>query len=312
MINLINISKSFRGQPALTNVSYNFLEGDIVGILGPHSCGKTTLLKILAGLLKSDSGDYLINEDRFKPKHLQSIGYLPEEKGLYPNATVLEMIIYVAGLRGISKYDARVEAIRFLDRFQIIETSKLRINQLERQDQQKIEIIAALIHKPDIIIFDEPFKGLDFNNQNIVWNVLDSLRQKGKTIILGSHNLELIQSLCNKIILMYEGQIVLSGDAKHILYNYSDDFICLEFDEGEDYQTVLNGLEEVKNFHRSGDEVHVYLNEGQNKKDFLHRISKDLMIYRYQIFKPTLRELFSKAIPQKEYSEETVINEEIF
>lgn len=312
MINLIEISKSLRGNMVLNKVTDNFQEGDIVGILGPHSSGKTTLLKILAGLLAQDEGQYLINDENFSAKHLRQIGYLPEEKGLYPNATVLELIIYFAGLRGISKYDARVEAIRFLDRFQIVETSKLRINQLKRQDQQKIEIIAALIHKPEIIIFDEPFRGLDFNNQNIVWNVLDSLRQKGKTIILGSHNLELIQSLCNKIVLMNEGNVVLSGDAKHILYNNSDDFICFEFDENEDYQSFLNHSEDVKNFHRSGDEVHVYLNEGKNKKDFLHKISKDFMIYRYQIFKPTLRELFSKTIPQKEYSENKAIDEEIF
>ena len=122
MINLIDISKSFRGQSVLDKVTYNFQEGDIVGILGPHSSGKTTLLKILAGLLKQDDGEYLINDEKFRPKHLAKIAYLPEEKGLYPNATVLELMIYFAGLRGISKYDARVEAIRFLDRFQIVET----------------------------------------------------------------------------------------------------------------------------------------------------------------------------------------------
>lgn len=311
MLTFSGLAKTFRGKQVLEDVSFTCKPGEMLGVLGPHSSGKSALLKILAGLLQPDAGEIFYNDQKVKAAFRNNVGYLPEERGLYQQTTVLELLQYFGLLRGMTRHDADVEAIRFLDRFQLIHKSKERIHRLERAELQQIEIIAALIHNPDIIILDEPFKGLDINNQSILRTILNSLLEANKIVIMGSHNLEVVEALCQSIILLNHGQTILSGNAKHILQQYCDDYVSLVLDENEDYDNFLLNRPEVVDFYEADNELRVFLKPECSKQDFLKLLANSMLIYKYQIAQPSLKDLFLKKIPMQEYKEKQAIDDQI-
>lgn len=312
MFSFENISLTFKEKSVLSDISFSCKAGEVLGILGPHSSGKSALLKILAGLIEADSGSITYNDKKVKSSFRNRVGYLPEERGLYQQTSVLELLIYFGTLRGMDKHKAEVEAIRFLDRFQLVQKSKERIYRLERAELQKVEIIAALIHNPDIIIFDEPFKGLDINNQSILMTILKSLVQANKIVIMGTHNMELAEQLCDNILLLNHGESILSGNSKHILQQYCDDYITLVIDEEEEYEDYLLNRPEVSDYYSSNNELRVFLKADASKQDFLRAISKDLLIYKYEVAQASLKDLFLKKIPMQEYKEKQAIDDQIF
>ncbi len=311
MFTFSNISKTFRGKQSLEDVSFSCKPGEMLGVLGPHASGKSVLLKILAGLLQPDSGEILFNDQVVKASFRNNLGYLPEERGLYQQATVLELLCYFGQLRGMSKHHANVEAIRFLDRIQLIHKSKERVFRLEKSELQQVEIIAAIIHNPDVVILDEPFKGLDINNQAILRRIIDSLLEANKIVIMGSHNMEMVESLCQSIIMLNHGQTILSGNAKHILQQYCDDYVSLILDENEEYENFLLGRPEVVDFYEANNEIRVFLKPECSKQDFLKVLSNSMLIYKYQIAQPSLKDLFLKKIPMKEYKEKQALDDQI-
>lgn len=311
MFEFVSISKQIQDRAVLQEVSYQCKPGEFLGVLGPHASGKSILLKLLAGILPTDTGEIRLNGEVLTNRFQQHIGYLPEERAVYQRATVLQLLVYFGRLRGMTRHEAEVEAIRYLDRFQIIQLSKQPIHRLEKPDQQKIEMIAALIHNPDVILFDEPFKGLDITNQILLQNVLETMKNANKTVIIGSHNMELIESICDSIILLNKGEAILSGNAKHILHKYCDDYISLVLDETENYEDYLLSRPEVTDFFTSNNEVRVILKPSVSKQDFIRKIMKDIIVYKYQISQPSLKDLFLKQIPLQTYKEQQSLDDQI-
>lgn len=215
-IEVINVTKRYAGHVALNNVSLSVPEQSIYGLLGPNGAGKTTLIRILNQITGPDTGQVLIDGEPLRPKHVERIGYLPEERGLYKKMKVGEQAIYLAQLKGISKAEATRRLKLWFDKFEIGEWWSKNVEELSKGMQQKVQFITTVIHEPDILIFDEPFSGFDPINANLLKTSILELRDKGATILLSTHNMNSVEELCDSISLINKGEKILEGKVAEI------------------------------------------------------------------------------------------------
>ena len=215
-IEVINVTKRYAEHVALNNVSLSVPEQSIYGLLGPNGAGKTTLIRILNQITGPDTGQVLIDGEPLRPQHVERIGYLPEERGLYKKMKVGEQAIYLAQLKGISKADATRRLKAWFDRFEIGEWWDKKVEELSKGMQQKVQFITTVIHEPDILIFDEPFSGFDPINANLLKESILELRDQGATILLSTHNMNSVEELCDSITLINKGETILEGRVDEI------------------------------------------------------------------------------------------------
>ena len=215
-IEVINVTKRYAEHVALNNVSLSVPEGSIYGLLGPNGAGKTTLIRILNQITGPDMGKVLIDGEPLQPKHVERIGYLPEERGLYKKMKVGEQAIYLAQLKGISKPEATRRLRQWFEKFEIGNWWNKTVEELSKGMQQKVQFITTVIHEPDILIFDEPFSGFDPINANLLKESILELRDKGTTILLSTHNMNSVEELCDSISLINKGEKILEGKVSDI------------------------------------------------------------------------------------------------
>ena len=215
-IEVINVTKRYADHLALDNVSLSVPEGQIYGLLGPNGAGKTTLIRILNQITGPDMGKVLIDGEPLQPKHVERIGYLPEERGLYKKMKVGEQAIYLAQLKGISKPEATRRLRQWFEKFEIGNWWNKTVEELSKGMQQKVQFITTVIHEPDILIFDEPFSGFDPINANLLKESILELRDKGATILLSTHNMNSVEELCDSISLINKGEKILEGKVSDI------------------------------------------------------------------------------------------------
>jgi ABC-2 type transport system ATP-binding protein len=210
-VETINVVKQYANHLALNGVSINVPRGTVFGLLGPNGAGKTTLIRIITRITAPDSGEVLIDGRPSRREDVYNIGYLPEERGLYRKMKVGEHAIYLAQLRGLSKADARRELMVWFQRFDIANWYNRKVEELSKGMQQKVQFISTVIHNPDLLIFDEPFSGFDPVNAEMIKNEMLRLKAEGKTIILSTHNMESVETLCDNIALINRSEVVLQG-----------------------------------------------------------------------------------------------------
>ena len=215
-IEVINVTKRFADHVALNKVSLTVPEQSVYGLLGPNGAGKTTLIRILNQITGPDSGQVLIDGEPLQPKHVERIGYLPEERGLYKKRKVGEQAIYLAQLKGVSKAEATRRLKLWFDKFEIGAWWNKTVEELSKGMQQKVQFITTVIHEPDILIFDEPFSGFDPINANLLKESILELRDKGATILLSTHNMSSVEELCDSITLINKGERILEGKVAEI------------------------------------------------------------------------------------------------
>ncbi|MBQ3709949.1 MAG: ATP-binding cassette domain-containing protein [Bacteroidales bacterium] len=215
-IEVINVSKRYAEHVALNNVSLAVPEQSVYGLLGPNGAGKTTLIRILNQITGPDTGQVLIDGEPLRPKHVERIGYLPEERGLYKKMKVGEQAIYLAQLKGISKAEATRRLKMWFEKFEIGEWWNKNVEELSKGMQQKVQFITTVIHEPDILIFDEPFSGFDPINANLLKASILELRNQGATILLSTHNMSSVEELCDSISLINKGEKILEGKVNEI------------------------------------------------------------------------------------------------
>jgi ABC-2 type transport system ATP-binding protein len=215
-IEVINVTKRYADQWALNNLSLAVPEQSIYGLLGPNGAGKTTLIRILNQITAPDTGKVLIEGKPLRPQHVERIGYLPEERGLYKKMKVGEQAIYLAQLKGISKQEAVRRLKIWFEKFEIGNWWNKTVEELSKGMQQKIQFITTVIHEPDILIFDEPFSGFDPINANLLKESILELRDKGATILLSTHNMSSVEELCDSIALINKGEKILEGNVADI------------------------------------------------------------------------------------------------
>lgn len=287
------ISKSFGDVQALKNLNFTIDSGKALGLLGRNGAGKTTAIRILLGILPSDNGKVLINnkELNFNQK---SFGYLPEERGLYLKFTVKNQLLYFASLYGMRKNNA-LESIKYwLDRFEISEYLNKKVETLSKGNKQKIQLIVAIMHNPDVIILDEPFSGLDPVNVETFKIVIRELLNKGKTLIFSSHRMADVEEFCDDIIMLKKGETILQGNLEKIKEDYGVKALIIEGEKG--IEDILK-IEEVNSYKYENGKFIVDIRDIKKGKEILRKITnKDLDVNGFYFEKPSLNDIFIERL----------------
>ena len=291
-----HISKRYAKHEALRDVSLQIPHQAIFGLLGPNGAGKTTLIRIINQIINADSGEIYIKGEKLRPKHIEDIGYLPEERGLYPKMKVGEHLLYLAQLKGLNSTEAVRRINDWFDRLEISGWSEKKIEDLSKGMQQKIQFIATVVHEPDLIILDEPFTGFDPVNANLIKDEILKLRERGKTIIFSTHRMESVEEMCSHIALINKAEKILDGTKTEIKNRYRSNTFHVV------YSGVLNGLkldyallqEQVL---ENGDTSSMLkIDQAYAPNDLLRELINIVEVHSFQEKIPSMNEIFSKEV----------------
>lgn len=295
-----NIYKSFSSTEILHGISFSVESGRALGLLGRNGAGKTTTIRILMDLFAADKGDILFDGKKFQPRNHQ-IGYLPEERGLYPKKKVLEQLIYLGQLRGLSSKEAKENTLYWLERLGVLEYKDKKLDTLSKGNQQKVQLAETFLCNPDIIILDEPFSGLDPVNSQILKDIITEQINENKLLIFSSHQMTYVEEFCEEIALIDKGDIVLTGNLKEIKREYGMNRLTIS-----DINLSPSELEEIFQ-HKLGDIAKVIeirknyliieLLNDKTKSDLLNGIiDLNLDIEKFSIYEPTLTDIFVQRV----------------
>jgi ABC-2 type transport system ATP-binding protein len=229
MLEVERINKSYFGNKVLKDISLTAKEGQITGLLGPNGAGKTTLIRIINRIIEQDNGAIRLNGDLIQQKHLPDFGYLPEERGLYRNMTVKDQGLFLGRLKGLTKKDALQNLNYWLEKLNISEWSNKRIEELSKGMAQKVQLIYTFLHDPKILILDEPFSGFDPINIDLMKKELNALKKQNKIILLSTHNMKSVEELCDKAILIHQGEKVLEGNIEQLKTDRKEGTFAVKF-----------------------------------------------------------------------------------
>lgn len=299
-----NLYKSFAGVEVLHGISFDVESGKALGLLGRNGAGKTTTIRIVMNLFDQDHGEILLNGKKFNPKEYQ-IGYLPEERGLYPKKKVLEQLIYLGQLRGLSSREARENALYWLNRLGVEEYKDKKLETLSKGNQQKVQLAETFLCNPDIIILDEPFSGLDPVNSQILKDIIIEQIAKEKLFIFSSHQMNYIEEFCEEIVLIDKGNVILTGNLNDIKTEYGKNRLTISAvktssEELSDiFKMKLSNVVEVVEVRK--DYLVIELLPGVSKNDLLRTFTDmDLDIERFSIYKPSLADIFVQKVGDNE------------
>ncbi|MDN6345099.1 MAG: ABC transporter ATP-binding protein [Tetragenococcus koreensis] len=245
MLEVKNLSKSFGNYKAVDDLTFTIDKGQIMGLIGQNGAGKTTTFRLILNFLQADQGEILWNGRHLSDKEYNIIGYLPEERGLYPRITVQEQLIYFARLRGKTKKEILPKIDEWMEKFQVKGKKSDKVKTLSKGNQQKIQLIATLIHEPDLIILDEPFSGLDPVNAELLKDGIMDLKEKGSCVIFSSHNMDNVEKICDHLIMLNNGRAVLKGDVHEIRESFGRTKVFLESDLTKDEVAQMPGVTSV-------------------------------------------------------------------
>ncbi len=298
------IRKSFGEKEVLHGVSFEVESGKALGLLGRNGAGKTTTIRILMDVFHANSGEILIDGKKFVPSEYQ-IGYLPEERGLYPKRTVMEQMIYLAQLRGLDKKTAETNAKRWLNRLEVAEYETRKLETLSKGNQQKVQLAATLVADPDIVILDEPFSGLDPVNSQILKDVVSELIADGKLVIFSSHQMSYVEEFCDHIAIINQGEVVLAGRLKEIKQAYGEKQLVLAA-ENLSQEELADRVEKefadiVSLSGKKREFLILELVDGHTKKELLERLAKsDIGVERFGNYEPSLNDIFVAKVGEQE------------
>lgn len=300
-----NIKKSFGDKEILKDISFSAESGKALGLLGRNGAGKTTTIRILMDVFHADSGEILLDGKSFEPQKIQ-IGYLPEERGLYPKRTIIEQMVYLARLRGIDKRTARTNAKKWLKRLSVDQYEKKLLETLSKGNQQKVQLAATLVCDPDIVVLDEPFSGLDPVNSQILKDVINELIAEGKIVIFSSHQMSYVEEFCEDIVMIHQGEIVLDGNLLEIQKEYGKNQLVISAETLSDKELQILLTEQLSDCvtvtGETKQDVIVKLMDGISKQQFFRRLAdiQSLTIEHFETYKPSLSDIFISCTSREE------------
>jgi len=289
-LSINNVTKAFGGVEVVKNISFDVKKGDIMGTLGPNGAGKSTLIRNIMGMIYPDKGEVSFNLGGKKERlPLGKIGYLPEERGLYKDVSIQDIIFYLAGLKGYPKGKAKVRLSEYLEKFDLGGMEKRKIEELSKGMAQKVQFIGAVIHEPEFLILDEPFSGLDPVSQDLFREEIRSLSHGGVSILLSSHQMNLVEALCNRIFLINKGEKVIYGTLDEVKKQFAD-FKCTIYGNNskESFET-LSGVERVEA--EEGKAV-IYLTKNTTPQDFFLQLPGETQIKELHMDRISLHDIF--------------------
>jgi len=288
-----NVVKAFGAARAVDGLSFRVPRGSICGFLGPNGAGKTTTIRMAMDIIRPDSGNLTLLDGLTPAGARCRVGYMPEERGLYPKMSVGRVLSYIARIRGIKSREIDGKIRGWLDRVDLAECATKKVEELSKGMQQKIQFIAAAIHDPDVLILDEPFASLDPINADLLKDILLGLKNAGKTVLFSTHIMEQAEQLCDHIVLINRGRNVLSGTLESVRAQYPADSIDVELDGDAAF---LDTLPQVKNVARADGGLRITLREGADDQQLLAQMLDRVRIRRFELTVPSLHEIFILAV----------------
>lgn len=287
------VTKRFRDVTAVDDLSFTVPRGSLFGFLGPNGAGKTTTMRVVLGILKADSGS-VTWDGRPVPKQGPGFfGYLPEERGLYPKMRVEEHLEFLGRINGLDKEDAKKATARWIERFELGDLRHKRIEELSKGNQQKVQTMGTMLHEPELLILDEPFSGLDPVNTSLLKEVLLDAHNQGKTIIFSSHRMDQVEEICEDIVLIKSGRLVLNGNLRQIKRSMGRQILRIAVEGNGDFWARIPGLTLLNSHHdyfefRLGDQVdpHQVLKAAMEAGQVIH----------FEIVEPTLDQIFVEKV----------------
>lgn len=296
MIEIKNVSKSFGKVQALDDVSFEVEKGDVFGLIGQNGAGKSTLFRSMMNFFDDYSGEILYDGKPMAKVPLEKIGFLPEERSLSPKKTIEEEIRYFARLNQMDNIPKETIQ-KWFDRFEIKGNLTDKIKSLSKGNQQKVQLLAAVIYQPEFVILDEPLSGLDPYNIRLLEEIIKELNSMGMTILFSSHNMENVEALCNKLVMLKNGKVVLNGTPAEIRNTYPREEILVETDR--DLLPLIDG--KVKSYTKNGNIWKLYLNDQNDGREIYESIKNNIgFVSQFSQAAPTLNEIFAKVVESHE------------
>ncbi len=298
-INVEQISKSFGTQKAVNNVSFDVEPGEIFGLLGPNGAGKTTSIRIILDIFKPDTGKVSILGGLMNEEKKNKIGYLPEERGLYQDIPLDRCLVYLATLKGLDENEAKTRISEYLEKFDLTASKKKKVKELSKGMQQKAQLITTLVHKPEIVIIDEPFSALDPVNTQMVKDILQEERARGTSIIMCTHQMHQVEELADRIALINKGNTVLYGTLDNVRKQFAKEALIVR--TASMLPVDLAGVTEIE---KTNSHNILHLAEGKKPQDILRELlTRNIVVDQFEIALPTLDEIFIQVVKNEGASE---------
>jgi len=293
-VEVSRIAKSFADKVAVDDLSFSVAPGEMFGLIGPNGAGKTTTIRMMMDIIKPDSGEVTILGEKLSEATKDRLGYMPEERGLYKKLSVLESIVYLASLKGMDRHSATEKANELLNHTGMLDSKKKKIEELSKGMGQIIQLIVTIVHDPQLVILDEPFAGLDPVNTELLKEMFADLRDQGKAVILSTHQMNQVEELCDRILMINNGKSVLYGNLSEIKARYRGNSVRLDF-KGE--LGEIPGVT-ARRPHKGYTEL---LLDGETtpQQVLAHLVSRGLAINRFEVATPSLNEIFLKEAGKK-------------
>ena len=296
MLSIRNIIKEYAKHRALNDVSMEIESGKIFGLLGPNGAGKTSLIRIINQITAPDSGEVLFKGEKLNPSHIEKIGYLPEERGLYKKMEIGEQMIYLARLKGLSRADAIQKIKYWFEKMEMQSWWNKKLEDLSKGMQQKVQFVAAILHEPELIILDEPFSGFDPVNAEIIKNEILELNKKGSTIIFSTHRMESVEQMCDHIALINKSHKILDGTVKEIRNSYRNNTYKIEF-TGSMEALTFNTYDLIHNHGLDGNhELTIKLKPEFNTNNLLLELIPQVQILHLEEVVPSINQIFIEKV----------------
>jgi ABC-2 type transport system ATP-binding protein len=293
MLKVSHLRKAYESVVAVDDVSLEVQRGELFGLLGPNGAGKTTTIRTVLNVIAPDSGTISFDGKPFTPEMWNVIGYLPEERGLYRKSKIINTILYFASLKGLDEHEAKPLAYQWLDRFGLKESAHRKVEELSKGNQQKVQLIISVLHRPQLLILDEPFSGLDPVNQIMLKDVLMELRQQNVAIVFSTHQMEQVEKMCDNIFLINKGREVLSGSLRDVKKRYGTNSLRIEYEgDGEFLKTMPN----VKRADVYQNYAELELVDAAHSSKVLSKLDAKLSIRKFEIVEPSLNSIFINVV----------------
>jgi ABC-2 type transport system ATP-binding protein len=286
-----HLRKTYAATIASDDVTFEVRSGEVFGLLGPNGAGKSTLIRMLMDIIVPDAGEILLDGRRMVPDDRDRIGYMPEERGLYRKEKVLDVLIYFGMLKGLDRATARNRSLTWLERIGLQEMAGRRVDQMSKGQQQKVQIAGTLLHDPSIIVVDEPFTGLDPINTVLVRDILKEKSRAGCIVILSTHQMPLVEALCDRVAMINQGRLVLYGDLEEIRRNDGEASVLV--DVGGD----LPAMHGVARAERQGAHLRVFLKPGTRPRDLMEQMVRhNIALEHFEVMRTPLEEIFVRTV----------------
>lgn len=292
IVELDQISKAYDRKVAVDRLSLRIDPGTMFGLLGPNGAGKTSSIRMMIGMTMPDSGSVRLFDKPFTRAALERVGYLPEERGLYKKMKVIDQLVFMGQLHGLSASAAAARSRSWCERLEITEAIDKKTEELSKGMQQKIQFIATLLHDPELIIMDEPFSGLDPVNTTLLQDTLLELKKQGKAILFSTHRMDQVEKLCDAISLVDRGTVVLAGTMREVKSRYERNHVVVEF-EGDDSFLQHPAVAEFRNY---GGHAEIRLRDHADAQALLQDAVSKASIYKFELIEPSLEEIFIQTV----------------